>query len=235
MLKKEIIKKSPIRVLEKSLDGGLGRGNSGVVTARKGVGKTASLVHISIDKMMRGQKVLHLSFADDPHHIENWYKQVFNELSKIYKLENQHEEFDELIKNRLILHLKNPNISYEEIKESVARLVRDALFAPAVIIIDGLNFEEATSERMSQWRQLARYHNAEMWFSATLHRESLDFDEQGVPAPVNRVKEMLDVIIMLYPLQNYVDLRLLKCGDKTDNKLQLKLDPASLLIANHRI
>ncbi len=236
MLKEDIIKKSPIRVLEKSLQGGLGSKKLGVFTARKGVGKTASLVHISIDKMMRGQKVLHLSFADDPHHIENWYEQVFDELSKTYKLEDKQDAFDEIIRNRLILHLKNRQISYEEIKDSIARLLRNTSFDPATLIIDGFDFDQANPEKMIAWRDIADLYNAEMWFSATLHREELDYDKDGIPSPVNRLKTVLDVIIMLNPLQNYVDLVMLKCYDETKpDKLPLKLDPSSLLIANHRI
>ena len=57
MLKSQLIKKSPIRVLDKTIHGGLGAGNLGAFTARKGVGKTASLVHVATDKMLRGEKV----------------------------------------------------------------------------------------------------------------------------------------------------------------------------------
>ena len=39
--RKQLNKRSPLRVFERSLHGGLGKGNIGVVTSRKGVGKTA--------------------------------------------------------------------------------------------------------------------------------------------------------------------------------------------------
>jgi KaiC/GvpD/RAD55 family RecA-like ATPase len=90
MIKKELIQRSPIRILEKSIHGGLGKGNLGVFTARKGVGKTACLVHVAVDKLLRDQKVLHISFADDPHHIESCYNQVFNEAARAYGIENVH-------------------------------------------------------------------------------------------------------------------------------------------------
>ena len=69
MLTKEMLNKSPIRILEKTIQGGLGKGNLAVFTARKGVGKTATLVHMAIDRILGGEKVLHLSLSDDPHHI----------------------------------------------------------------------------------------------------------------------------------------------------------------------
>ena len=43
MHRKELNERSPIRVLEASIHGGLGSGNIGVVVARHGVGKTAKL------------------------------------------------------------------------------------------------------------------------------------------------------------------------------------------------
>ena len=47
MVKAELIKRSPLRVFEQSIHGGLGRGNIGVLASPKGVGKTACLVHIT--------------------------------------------------------------------------------------------------------------------------------------------------------------------------------------------
>ena len=49
MHRKEINERSPMRVLEQSIHGGLGRGNLGVVVARHGVGKTAFLVGVALD------------------------------------------------------------------------------------------------------------------------------------------------------------------------------------------
>ena len=43
MYTKEINERSPLRVFERSIHGGLGKGNLGVVMSRAGVGKTAFL------------------------------------------------------------------------------------------------------------------------------------------------------------------------------------------------
>ena len=59
MHRKEINERSPLRVLESSIHGGLGAGKLGVVVARHGVGKTAFLVGVALDDLMRGRKVLH--------------------------------------------------------------------------------------------------------------------------------------------------------------------------------
>ena len=46
MLLKELTERSPMRVFENSIHGGLGQGNLGVVVARHGMGKTAFQVDI---------------------------------------------------------------------------------------------------------------------------------------------------------------------------------------------
>ena len=60
MDRKQINDQSPLRILEQSSHGGLGRGNLGVVMARAGVGKTAFLVHIALDTLLRDRKVFHV-------------------------------------------------------------------------------------------------------------------------------------------------------------------------------
>ncbi len=236
MLKEELLKRSPIRILEKGIHGGLGKGNLGVFTARKGVGKTASLVHFAIDRSMRGEKILHISFADDPHHIENWYKQVFEEVSKTYKLEFKQDIFDSILSNRLILHFKKQSVTFESVKEKINSLIQDTQFSPSMVIVDGYPFEEMAPNQLENWKQLASELGGEMWFSATLHREKLNLDEDEIPAPINRFKSLFSVIIMLNPMQNYIALNLLKDHHSANlEKLHVKLDPGTLLITNHRV
>ena len=52
-----VFEKSPVRVLEKALGGGLGRGNFGVVLSRTGVGKTGFLIGLAMDQLLQGRKV----------------------------------------------------------------------------------------------------------------------------------------------------------------------------------
>jgi hypothetical protein len=236
MLKNELLKRSPIRILEKTIHGGLGKGNLGVFTARKGVGKTACLVHFGIDHMLSAGKVLHISFSDAPHHIENWYKQVFDELAQTYRLENSIETFEEMLHHRLILHLKGLGMSFDKIREKINTFTENDNFKPQILIIDGYPFEQSTPQDLQEWKNFAQKMNSEIWFSATIHREHLDLDEEQIPAPVNSVKKFLDVIIMLEPKVDHVHLSLLKDNKSAKpDKLHLKLDPHSMLISNHRV
>lgn len=236
MIKTELINRSPIRVLEKTIHGGVGKGNMGVVTARKGVGKTACLAHLALDKMMRDLNVLHISFADDPHHVESWYRQVFEEITKSYKLENAHDVFEDIKHHRLIVHFKQKEVSFDFIKESIAQLEGGTDFDPEIILVDGLDFEVLSHADMEGWKSFAKDQDAALWFSAVLHREDLQMDDRGIPAPVKYFSDIFSVIIMLQPEHDFVDMKLLKDHDNTDlGKLRLKLDPKTMLISNHRV
>jgi hypothetical protein len=235
MLKEELIQRSPLRILEKSIHGGVGKGNLGVITARKGMGKTACLAHLAIDTMLQGQKVLHISFADDPHHVESWYRQVFDELSKTYKLEDAFNLYPEVIRNRMIIHFKQDEITFDRIREHIKQIEGGSDFMPDLMIVDGRDFEKLTLENLSGWKEFATNQNTIIWFAAVLHRDNLQLDERGIPAPVNRFTDLFDVIIMLEPRHEYIEMKLLKDHDNQDlDKLRLKLDPKTLLITNHR-
>ena len=81
MVKAELIKRSPLRILEKSTHGGLGKGNLGVITARRGVGKTAFLVHLATDQLFQDKPVIHVSFSTSTNHIIDWYEDIFKEIA----------------------------------------------------------------------------------------------------------------------------------------------------------
>lgn len=236
MLKKEMIKRSPIRILEKSIHGNLGKGNLGVFTARKGVGKTACMVHVSVDKLLNNKKVIHISFAEEPNHIKLWYKEVFQEVASAYKLDNAVENFDQLIKNRLILHFRQSEIGLQMVQENIDQFVESTDFHPEMFVVDGFSFYDASEEDFKFWKKFAKSYDVEIWFTATLHREALELNPAGIPAPVNRFLDHLSVIIMLTPTSDSIDLTLLK-DHENDNagRMMLKLDSKTLLITNHRV
>ena len=236
MLKKEYLARSPIRILEKSTRGGLGKGNLGVFTSRKGVGKTGSLVHVALDSMLRGEQVLHVSFNENPNHILGWYEIVYKELKKTYKLHNIGIDYDEIKRNRIVMNFNQDKISVPDVKKSIDAMAEHGNFVPSLIIVDGFKFFQAQNSDFDAFKSIAQAKDVEMWFSATLHRDHMDLDEKGIPAPVNKFTDYFSIIIMLDPQKDYIDLKLLKDNGSTDlEKLRLKLNPQTLLIANRRV
>ena len=135
MVKKHLIKRSPLRVLEKSISGGLGRGHIGVLASRKGVGKTACLVHIAADKLLQGQHILHVSYASRVDHIVTWYEDIFKEIAKAPKMRAALDEFDELIRRRVIMNFKQDGARTEQVLRSLEAMIVHGNFRAETVIV----------------------------------------------------------------------------------------------------
>jgi KaiC/GvpD/RAD55 family RecA-like ATPase len=59
-----LIERSPMQSIFSNLRGGLNAGQVGGVMARAGVGKSAFLIHIALNHLLRGANVLHISLTD---------------------------------------------------------------------------------------------------------------------------------------------------------------------------
>jgi len=231
MIKEELVKRSPIRILEKTIHGGLGIGNLGMFIAKKGVGKTACLVHFATDHLLRGKKALHLSFSDDPQHIASWYQQVYEEVATVYKLEQATLIFDEILHNRLILHFKQQKSGLDAIINSLNIYINQGGFQPEIMIVDGLNFASTDRQELAKWREIAIKYHTQIWFSATLPAS-----ENSAPEFIRPYIDQFSVVIELNTQKDHIQLHLLKDHEATElEQLRLRLDPKSLLISNRRV
>lgn len=232
MLKKELNNKSPLRILENTTQGGLGKGNLGVFAARRGVGKTACLVHFALDALLQGRKVLHISFAENADHILSWYENLFSELIKVYKLESSSDIHDEIEAHRLILNFTNPHLSYDHLKTKVNNFITSLGFVPELVIVDGYDFENATKDQIDHFKQLAVEMNAEIWVAFPLHgKDIIARKPKELPAPLDRFNGLFSVVILLDSEKEKVMLRLLRDHDRECvEDTQLRLDPTTLLL-----
>ena len=57
MVLNELIQRSPIRVFEQTIHGGLKLGEIGIIASPNGVGKTSVLVQLALDKLLQGKKL----------------------------------------------------------------------------------------------------------------------------------------------------------------------------------
>jgi len=232
MIKAELIRRSPLRVLEESIQGGLGAGNIGILASRKGVGKTACLVHIATDKLFQNKPVIHVSYASRVDYIINWYEDIFKEIAKKRELERTIEVHDEIIKNRVIMNFKQDAAKTEQILKSLETMIKFGQFAAHTLIVDGYDFSLGSPEDLQKFKDFAGKMGTEVWFSASLKGDDPLFDEEGVPLVLERYLDEIAVLITLGFKEEYVRLNLVKCHECLSlGELPLKLDPQSLLIA----
>jgi hypothetical protein len=236
-----------MRVFEKSIHGGLGRGNVGVVAAGPGVGKTPILVQIALDELWRDRRVLHISHEHAVDHVRAYYGEIFHDLSVTSMLEEPEAVSLELDRHRLILSLRQETAtgpgpasqrggrtSITKTLDAVAFARDVAQFEPDVIIIDGIDLEHASDDALSVLAELARERNAELWISA--RTEAMPADARQLPASLERFAPLLAVVIFLRPERDVVRLRLLKDHDNESvADLHLRLDPHTMRIIDEDV
>lgn len=239
MYRKEVNERSPMRVFEKSMHGGLGRGNVGLVAALAGAGKTPVLVHIALDDLLRDRRVLHISHEHAVDHVRSFYDEIFHDLSVTSDLDAPEAVKLDVERKRLLfslmtketnerMSLRGGHSSIEKILQTVDFARDVAHFEPDVIIIDGFDFVHATDEAVKELAELARARNVELWFSGVVDEKP----EAGrLPAPLPKFAPHVNVIVYLQPEGAAVRLRLLKDHDNPDvADLHLTLDPHTMRV-----
>ncbi len=234
MHRKEINERSPLRLLESSIRGGLGPGNLAVVIARHGVGKTAFLVGVALDDLMRGRKVLHVSLEHTSDKVLAYYDEIFMDLSHERELEDVWKVRLDLERNRRIHCYLEGTFSIERLRGALAFMRDHGDFRPVAIMIDGYDFASATPEDIRALRDIAGKAESELWMSAITHRESI-MDVNGVPEPVAHIAGDIDVILRMAHDTRAVHLSLLKDHDNPEvPDLKLALDPTTMLLQRER-
>ncbi|MBN1127880.1 MAG: hypothetical protein JXA71_02765 [Chitinispirillaceae bacterium] len=232
MIRNELVKRSPLRILEQSLHGGLGKGNIAVIAAAKGVGKTACLVHIATDQLLKGKQVIHVSFSSNTGHIISWYEDIFEEIAKRYRLDGAMEVHDDIIRHRVVMNFTQDTISAHKVQNSLRAMINDGNFRADVVVVDGYDFEKVSIDDIRSFRQFAEECGIEFWFSASLRDHGPDGAANGVPDMLQTFMDDISVFIELEACGKYIHLKLVKDHEMFPaSALHLKLDPHILLIA----
>lgn len=226
MQRKFLNARSPLRLLEQGLHGGLGPGNVGVVLAGHGVGKTAFLVAVALDELLRGGRVLHVCLDHTVSHVRAHYDTAFEDLASSTHLEDEamvHAEIDRLRSIRVY----PPNaMSASKLRDAV-KLEVEAGARPSLIVLEGLDCETLEAEELADLKALATELAAEVWLSAPSAEEG----PAERPAWMARLDSAIGVVLTLEPNEDTVALRALKDHDNPDlAALHVALDPRTLLL-----
>jgi hypothetical protein len=232
MVKDELIKRSPLRIFEKSIHGGLGKGKLGVIASRHGIGKTACLVHMATDKLFRNEQVIHVSFSQNVNHVISWYEDIFKEISKVRDLENAMEVHDEIIKHRVIINFSQENVTVDQIISSLKAMIKEGGFKADAVFFDGYKMTVVSEGDLNRIKEFAEEMNIEIWFSVSPVIKDAGVDQYGVPLTLNPIADKLDVLIGLKFQEDHVVLTAVRDhGSIEPIKMALKLDPKTLLIS----
>lgn len=230
----ELNTNSPLRLFGEG-EGGLDKGQLGVVLARAGVGKTTFLVQVGLDFLLRGHAVLHVSVAQTVEHVQSRYDALFNELAvRLPKVEREAARA-ELARRRMITAFADQKLWLGRVEET-AEVLRERLgFKPAAIIVDSCDWEVSDKVQVAAVlggaKSYCRMRGIELWVSGQTHRETTGSQPSEIPPPCDDYTSLIDAAFFLEPHPEYVQMRVLK-GRKeaiAEEKLRLDSDTMRLL------
>ncbi|MDR2070487.1 MAG: hypothetical protein LBP81_03590 [Treponema sp.] len=241
MVKNELVERSPVRVFERSIHGGLKAGEIGIISAPSGIGKTSVLVQIALDKLLQAKKVIHVSFTKHTDYVLAWYEDIFAEFVMKKNLENIADVKNDVSKNRVLMKFSQEGITGEQINRSLRALIREGGFSAEAVIVDGLDFSPGERERLQGAKDFARELGLAVWYSCTVNvpRKSSGaagtsgsvYDKRGIPLVIGDYADLIDVIITLDPKPDHVELTISKDREiYNPEHIALRLDPKTLLI-----
>ncbi|MDH3348320.1 MAG: hypothetical protein OEM02_09535 [Desulfobulbaceae bacterium] len=223
-----IVNQNPLRVLKAGLDN---TKQMGLVMARAGLGKTALLVQISLDSILRGERVIHVSIGESIEKTRSWYDDILQSIIKDSNLSKPQELIDTVKSHRVIMTFKESSFNRPKLEERLNDLIIQDIFRPNCLVLDGFDFNAASRQDLVEISELATAMDLEIWFSAVSHRDDDRVSESGVPAPCHEVEDLFDTVVLLKPEKDAIKLDILKNSGTAGNDSQgLSLDPSTMMI-----
>lgn len=226
MYRKFLSARSPLRLLEKGLHGGLGKGNIGLVLAGPGVGKTSFLVGVALDDLLRGGCVLHVTLDQSVAHTRAYYDTVFDDLASSTHLVDAARARADVDRLRSIRAYSGTGFDAGKLREAV-KFEEEIGSRPGLVIVEGFDVRGAAKQELLDMKAMAEEIQAELWLSVACPSERV----AGIPAEVAELGDAISVILALEPEPHSVALRALKEHDNPDlEALRVALDPKTLLV-----
>ena len=235
MIRQQLTARNPLRILEKTISGGLQPGGLGLVIAPAGVGKTAFLVQIGLDAVMREKNVLHIALGQSTNHLQAWYDALFNDMAG-----SRHDEEIEELRNssahyRVLQTYADTAFSPQRLEQTVGLFQTHIKFKPDVMLIDGFDWQSASTvgiaAAIGAFRSCAQRLGSQLWMSAQPHTALAKTHPTSITPPCDAFEELIDVAIYLEPAGANVCVRILKDNGHTnipDPQLLIHCDTLSL-------
>ena len=204
MVKQDLIDLSPVRFFDKVADGGLKAGKLGLVTSKKGLGKTSVLVQFGIDALLNDKHLVHVSYDQHSSNVISWYDSILAEIGKKKNLGDMTELNEKVVNTLKALKEGGINVS--------------------ALIIDGADIAKLSVGDIKAVADFVSAEKMTAWFSATNESAKLSDTLSADLQP------LFDTVAHLEPIQGGVALNVLKTGGKEVSGATIKLDSKTLLM-----
>ena len=223
MVKQDLYNKSPVRLFDAATEGGLKEGGLGLVTSKKGLGKTSVLVQFGMDTLLKDEQLVHVTFDLHSSNVISWYDGIFAEIAK-KSAGNSAELKTDVVSKRTILNFSLDNFSVTKVVNTLKALSAAGIAVKGVVM-DGIDFTKVSEDDVKAVADYAQSEKVTVWTSAASEGAKL-----ADVVPTN-LEKYFDVVINLAQTGSNVAVDVLKLGDKKDVESGLKLDSKTLLIS----
>jgi hypothetical protein len=229
MLKKDLIMRNPLGRMGYDNNKILNTGKFGAVLARAGVGKTAFLVQLSLNALLRGKNVLHISLEDPVNKVSLWYQEVFNLIAEQYQVEQINQLWESLLPHRFIMTFRVEGFSVPKLKERLSDLMEQNIFSPQMMIVDGFPFDRSVYSSLADFKALIQNYQMPVWFTIRTHRHE-DPGPDGIPMHLAQLSDLFEIAIQLLPVGKEIHVKVAKGMESFSEQIDLRLDPSTMLI-----
>lgn len=212
----ELLASSPVRFFEPT-GAALDEGEIGLLTAKKGLGKTSILVQFGIDTLLKDKAIVHVSFNQKSENVITWYSSVLAEICKSHRVDVD-ELSDELFRNRTILNFNQNTFTLPKVVNTLKAL-KDNGIKLETIIVDDLDLLKTEASDLNCFCDFIKEEKMTAWFS--YNSEASDLKEI---LPSEKMAKFNSVAHLL-PETESVSLSILKKGEG-----KVKLNSKTLLM-----
>ena len=133
----ELFERSPMRIFERSTNGGLANGQLGAIIGRAGVGKSALLVHVALDRLFRDQKVLHVSLREGAEHVRTFYSEIFEGIARVSRLKGPDRDraLVKIEKGRLVQCYLDRGFGAADLDKAISFTADVMHFVPDLVVV----------------------------------------------------------------------------------------------------
>ncbi len=164
MDKKDILAHSQVRYFDVT-NAGLKDGEMGLITAKKGLGKTSILVQFGIDSLLNDKALIHVSFDQQSSNVIAWYSSVLAEIAKKKSL-NLDDINEEIVRNRTILNFNQETFTLPKVVNTL-KAMKDGGIKISTIVVDGLDMKKASAADIKCFADFIKSEKMTAWFSFT--------------------------------------------------------------------
>ncbi len=139
----DLSERGPLRPLLQALGGGLRAGEVGVVRASAGSGKTALVLQFALDRLLRGEAVLHIAGTGSIDQVRDGYESLLDGLGRPLKATERSEARLFIERHRIIHTTRGAAPDAARVQHVLDQLADVVEFRPVLCVVDGWEPDEA--------------------------------------------------------------------------------------------